>query len=118
MTLHQCYVACGGDFEDALGRLRSEERIRKFLTLFLKDPSVSELAEAVRNGNAQNAFRAAHTLKGICGNLSLTALSAAAAALTEALRGKTEIDKGIFPLYESVKEAYETTAQAIRRMSE
>ncbi|MDE7394730.1 MAG: Hpt domain-containing protein, partial [Clostridiales bacterium] len=112
--VQECYAAFGGDFDDAVGRLRSEERIRKFLTLFLKDTCISDLEGAMQNGNAEAAFRAAHTLKGICGNLSLRALSAAVAELTEALRGKTEIGQDAFPLFETAKAAYETTAQAIR----
>ena len=39
MTLKECYEAMGADYEAVMGRLRKEERILKYLTKFLEDPS-------------------------------------------------------------------------------
>ena len=35
MTIQECYEAIGGDYEDVLGRLRSEALIRK---IYIKVP--------------------------------------------------------------------------------
>ena len=34
MTVEEFYAAVGGDYEGVLGRLRSEERLRKFAVKF------------------------------------------------------------------------------------
>lgn len=61
----------------------------------------------------EDAFRAAHTIKGICQNLSLTALLKAASELTEALRNKTEYSNDIEPYFENLKEIYTRTISYI-----
>ena len=62
------------------------------------------------------AFRAAHTIKGVCQNLSFDRLLASSSQLSEALRhGYTpEADA----LAEQVKEDYQATAGAIRTFQE
>ena len=39
MTLKECYDALGGDYEEAIGRLRSERLVQKFVLKFLSDGS-------------------------------------------------------------------------------
>ena len=116
MTVQSCYAAMGGDYADVFGRLRTDERIQKFLSLFLKDTSFSDLTVAVKGGHAEDAFRAAHTLKGICGNLSLTKLLNVIVELTEMLRGKTEVGQDVAMLLPTAQSAYEETVQAIHRL--
>lgn len=43
--------------------------ITKFSKRFANDKTFQDLCATVENGNAQEAFRMAHTLKGICSNL-------------------------------------------------
>ena len=70
MTIQECYEAIGGNYEDVLRRLRSEALIRKFTLKFLEDQSYSLLKQALGDNNYEEAFRGAHTLKGVCQNLS------------------------------------------------
>ena len=37
MTLKECYAALNGDYEEAMGRLRSERLVQKFVLKFLDD---------------------------------------------------------------------------------
>ena len=74
MTIQECYEAIGGNYEDVLGRLRSEALIRKFTLKFLEDQSYPQLKLALKNRNYEDAFRSAHTLKGVCQNLSFDRL--------------------------------------------
>lgn len=74
MTIKECYEAMGGDYEDVLKRLMNEARIQKFALMFKKDPSMSQLTQAMDAGDVETAFRAAHTLKGICANLGFKSL--------------------------------------------
>lgn len=116
MTLQECYTAMGGDYADVLSRLRTDERIARFLVKILDDNSFELLESALAAGNTQEAFRAAHTIKGICLNLSLSRLFRSASALTEALRGRTEYDTDIVPLFNELKSDYALTMEAIRKL--
>lgn len=91
MTLQECYAALGGDYASVLSRLRSERLVQKFVLKFLNDGSYDLLCTSLKNENYEEAFRAAHTIKGICQNLSFTRLEESSAALTEELRaGRTQ----------------------------
>lgn len=113
MTVQQCYEKMGGDYNDVIGRLRTDERVARFLGLVLKDPSFELLNTALAEGNAEVAFRAAHTLKGVCGNLSLTTMQKSASALTEILRGAAVIPPEAAALAEKVKEDFALCAACI-----
>ena len=64
MTVQECYESMGSDFEGVLGRMGSEAMVKRFALKFLDDPSYGNLVKAVEEQNAEEAFRAAHTLKG------------------------------------------------------
>lgn len=116
MTLKECYAAFGGDYDEAIGRLRSERLVQKFVLKFLADPSYDLLCSSMESGNYGEAFRAAHTIKGVCANLAFTTLGASSSALSEALRnGYTPEADG---LTEQVKADYQAVAQAIRAFQE
>ena len=74
MTLQECYAAMGGNYEEVLGRLRSDRLIQKFVLKFLDDGSYDLLCRSLEEKNYEEAFRAAHTIKGVCQNLSITKL--------------------------------------------
>lgn len=116
MTLQECYAAMGGDYEGVMGRLRSERMVQKFVLKFLADGSYDLLLSSAAAADWQEAFRAAHTIKGVCQNLSFTMLGRSSSALSEALRGgyTPEADA----LAEQVKAEYQQTAQAIRAFQE
>lgn len=69
MTVRECYEELGSDFDKVLSRLVSEALVKKFALKFLDDPSFGQLETALADKDAETAFRAAHTLKGICLNL-------------------------------------------------
>ena len=91
MKLNEFYAAVDGNYEDAMERLQNEMFVGKFLRMLPRDGSMMLLEKAMADGRANDAFRAAHTLKGIALNLSLTKLAAACSQLTEALRGADTI---------------------------
>ncbi|MFQ8901061.1 MAG: Hpt domain-containing protein [Lachnospira eligens] len=71
MTIKECYDAMGADYQNTLNRFPNEAFIKKFVLKFLDDNSYANLKEAIAAGNVEEAFRAAHTLKGVCLNLGL-----------------------------------------------
>ena len=112
MTLQECYKAMGADYDDVLGRLRSERLIQKFVLKFLDDHSFELLCSSMENGQWDEAFRASHTLKGVCQNLGFTRLGRSSSELTEALRaGNTDAAAG---LLDQVKTDHAETVAAIR----
>lgn len=115
MTIQACYQQLGGDFAQVEKRLSSEALVRRFIGKFLDDGSFSELCIAMEEGDRRKAFRAAHTLKGVSGNLSLDRLFSSASQLAELLRPEGEsIPAGAHALFEEVKEDYQLTVRAIR----
>ena len=58
----------------------------------LADGSFDTLRDAVGTGDAKAAFEAAHALKGVLGNLSLTPLYQPASEITELLRAGEAVD--------------------------
>ena len=86
MTIQECYAALGGDYEEVLNRLYSEALVRKFIGKFSSDPSFQLLSDSLKAGSYEEAFRAAHTLKGVSQNLSFTKLYQPSHEITEALR--------------------------------
>ncbi|MGN0716098.1 MAG: Hpt domain-containing protein, partial [Anaerovoracaceae bacterium] len=63
----------------------------------------------------EEAFRAAHSLKGVCQNLGFGKLGTSAGELTELLRPETEsIPEEAYPLLEKIKVDYEVLVGAIQ----
>lgn len=115
MNVQQFYDATGGNYEDTLRRLCDEARIIKFLSKFIEDQSFTQLRDAMKKGDCESAFRAAHSLKGICMNLGLTQLQESSSALTENLRGTKVEDKTAF-LFEKVTQDYGETCTILREL--
>ena len=115
MTIQECYQVLGGDYAQVEKRLPGIHLIRKFIAKFLDDGSYPELCRAMEQGQTEEAFRAAHTLKGVSANLGFDRLTASSGELTELLRGRTDgIPTEAAQLLDMVRQDYELTAGAIR----
>ena len=64
------------------------------------------------------AFRAAHTIKGVCQNLSLDPLYKSASELAERLRNGQEYAEDVEVLVEQVKKDYTCTVDCIRELAD
>ena len=87
MTLKEAYESVESNYDNVLKRLGSEGMIKRFAVKFIDDPTFGELKNGLAAGDGESAFRAAHTMKGICLNLGFDKLYEVSAALTEQLRG-------------------------------
>ena len=115
MTIQECYQKISGDYEAVLKRLMSPNLVRKFIGKFLEDDSYQKLCEEMDAGNREEAFRAAHTLKGVCRNLGIERLAGSAEIITEVLRKEQEtVPEEAAALLEDVKKDYQEAAEAIR----
>lgn len=91
MNLQELYRLVDGNYEDFISRIQKEERAEKYFRYFLKENHYEELLEAIEQEDIETAFRAVHTLKGICANLSLPKLLKALSELTELLREAKDV---------------------------
>ena len=111
MTIQECYAALEGSYEEVLGRLYSEALVQKFVGKFLTDKSFQLLEDSLKAEDYEEAFRAAHTLKGVTQNLSFTRLYRSSHEITEALRTKNyDLALQLLP---QVEDDYTRTAAAI-----
>lgn len=121
MVLKECYDALGEDYEAVRQRISKEETIRKFVIKFLSEPSYGNLCESLQSGKYEEAFRAAHSLKGVSTNLGFQKLGNSASTLTEYLRGsdKKQIDpEECRKLMECVSGDYDTVVEVVRKLEE
>lgn len=86
MDVRKVYEECGGDYDDVMGRLMTEERVEKFVKKFLDNKEYDLLLEAIESKDYEAAFRSSHNLKGVCLNLSFTELQKSSSALCEMFR--------------------------------
>ena len=114
LTLQEFYAVVGGNYDEAVSRLMGEAMLRRFLMKFPNDPSYAVLKQAVENENREEAFRAAHTIKGLCLNFSFGTLLASSEALTEALRH--EMPDDLAELFSEVSKDYELILDAIANL--
>lgn len=90
----------GADVEGTLHRFMGNGALfLKFLLKFKDDQNFVLLRNSIERKDYEEAFKAAHTLKGVSANLGLTPICDSASKLTELLRGKAaseiEVDKVI-----------------------
>ena len=65
----------------------------KCLGMFVADKNLDTLSDALRRGDLDVAFRAAHTIKGMSANMGFDGVTDAACAVVEPLRvKKTDVD--------------------------
>ena len=121
MLLKDCYDAFGGDYESVRQRLSKDEIIKKFVIKFLSEPSFGNLSSALEREAYEDAFRAAHSLKGVCANLAFKRLEASASELTELLRHSAEepVDKEkCKEVFECVSVDYNAVVDAVRKFEQ
>ena len=94
----------GANTEEALQRCMNNEALYlKLISMFFDKNSYNELKEALANDDLDKAFQAAHALKGVLGNLSLTPLFNIIFEVTELLRNRTKTDySGYLQKYENL----------------
>ncbi len=84
--------AYGANTDEGLGRCFGNEAFYlRLVGMGLADANFDTLKTAGEAGDAKAAFDAAHALKGALGNLSLTPLFDPMCAITDKLRGQSQM---------------------------
>lgn len=96
----------GADTDTALTRLMGNENFYlKLIPRVFEDRNFDELSRSITDKNLEKAFEAAHSLKGVLGNLELTPLLKPVVEITELLRDRQDID--YTPYLEEIKKQKE-----------
>ena len=102
-TIKKQLTEAGVDLDKTMERFMNNEALYlKFLKRFPEDP------------NYEEAFRDAHTLKGVAGNLGLDPFYTVVSALTEELRSR-KYDR-LDEFVQDAEENYELLTQIIRQL--
>ncbi len=112
--VEELYNNIGGDYAKAISRMNDDERIKKYLKFFIADESFSQLKEALNNNDCTAAFNAAHTLKGVCQNMSFHVLGNLTFDITEELRANN-IEKAI-ESFKEIEKAYNLVLEEIKKI--
>ena len=92
MTLDDL-IAYGANVDEGLARCMGNESFYLRLVETVKtEQGFDVLESAIGANDLEAAFEAAHSLKGVLGNLSLTPLYEPVQEITELLRSKTQMD--------------------------
>lgn len=109
MILENAGIDMDENIERFMGNVALMDR---FFLKFMSDENFAKLTEAIENGDTEEAFNAAHTLKGVCGNLSFKSLEKIVGKQTVMLRsGDLESAIAIMP---KVSHEYEKLSDAFR----
>ena len=94
MTLEQLRTF-GCNVDEGLARCMNNEAFYIMLVnKLLSSTDLSKLENALNENDLETAFKEAHSLKGVCGNLSLTPLFNVLSEMVEHLRVKETMDYG------------------------
>ncbi len=98
-------LALGMDMDETLARFMGNEAfLIKLLHRIESDTTYDALKAAMDEGDTDAAFRQAHTLKGVVGNLGLGTLYRAVSPMVEALRaGQMDSARAMFPAVEAAQ---------------
>ncbi len=121
MTLQELYSLIDGDYEQALRVLRMDKLLDKHIRKLTSNGVADKLLEAGQGMDPTQLFEAAHAMKGVCANLGLVRLSAAASEIAEEYRpGKPRrmTDAEVKEKLNSIADLYAKTAAGIRQYTE
>lgn len=113
MTNQDILITAGLDYEKTLKRFSGNAAlVERFARKFPTDPSFSQLSEAMTEKQYEEAEHAAHTLKGVAGNLGFLHLADLSSDVVECLR------RSAFPEAErsfaAVADAYASTCESLK----
>ena len=95
--------AYGANVDEGMGRCMNNEAFYlRLVNMAADDGGFEKLRAAMASGDRKESFEAAHALKGMLGNLSLTPVSRPASELTELLRSETGNAADGGPLLEEI----------------
>lgn len=118
MTLKELYAAIDGDYDQAMRVLRIERLADKHIRRLTTNGVVDNLIACEQTMDPTQLFETAHAAKGVCGNLGLVKLSAAASEIAEEFRPgnpRTMSDDEVRQKLRDIAAQYERTTAGIQQ---
>ena len=111
MNVKQFYIDIKGSYDNALAIMMNDALIARMISKFMNSGTIEQMVSLYENKDYRALFAAAHSLKGVAGNLAFTSLYDIACVITEATRNSDDanLDKEIADLkaiYSLLKEKY------------
>lgn len=75
MTIQEFYKSINENYDEVIARLQIESFVKKYVLKFKDDDNYNFLHEAIKNADNEQAYKAAHTLKGLALNLGFEQLA-------------------------------------------
>lgn len=111
------FEAYGADYDATMERfMKNETLYLRLLDMLFQDTNLQKLGDALDAGDLKSAFEAAHTLKGVVGNMGLTPLYNAVCALVEPLRAGNACD--YMGMYQVLQSEFYTVDELRTRLKE
>lgn len=99
------------DLEDAAERfMKNDEMFKKFLFRFPAEKGFHDLFDLLEKGEVEEAFKVAHSMKGVAANLALKSLNEALKPISDILKAKVMPEEDEI---KRLKDAYEDVLQLI-----
>ena len=121
MTLQELYQNIDGDYEQAMKVLRMDKLLDKHIRKLTKNGVVEQLLAAGEGMDPTQLFETAHAAKGVCANLGLVKLSAAASEIAEEYRPgnpRRFTDAEVKDKLAAIAALYDKTAKGIQAYEE
>ncbi len=107
----------GMDVNNTVKRFMGNETLYlKFLNKFQADQSVANIQQYIAEQNAEEAFKSAHTLKGVAANLGLDPIAQHASDIVELFRGKTQFSEVDTDRLDTVNEELKSKYEALMKL--
>ena len=92
MNVKQFYLDINGSYQDALAIMMNDAFIARLLKKFVENNSYQEIVSLYEKKDYRALFAAAHSFKGVTGNLALTPLYELSSFITEATRNSDNVN--------------------------
>ena len=120
MTVQELYARIGGNYDQAVRVMRMDKLIERYISKLPNSGAYEALIEAGESMDGTKLFESAHALKGVCANLGLDNIAAAAGEVTEEFRpgaARKLTDDEIKAKIAKITSLYQRTLEGIRAYS-
>ena len=121
MTIKELYARIDGNYDQAIRVMKMEKLIDRYIRKLSASTFVEALSAAADSLDPTALFENAHAMKGVCANLGLDKLAAAANVITEEFRpgnSRTLSDDEVRAKVRDIEAAYRHTVEQIRQYAE
>lgn len=111
------FEAYGGDYDVTMSRFMGKETLyMKILGMMFQDENLKKLGTAIEENDLDAAFEAAHTLKGVAGNLGLAPFYDSVCRIVEPIRNREERED-YTQMYQEIQDEFSRVDELWKELS-